>query len=159
MIWRALCLSTLLSDWIFLNTRSIISISQLLLPALSPSPQFTHWASFGHWFVLSLVWSSSPQVRQTAFRRHLVFVCPYLWQLWHIMGLSWYLHTAVFDGYPGIYILYGCSCRLNVRSTTVVLDFLDLMKVASTAFSMNDYALCIYLFFQILHWIRSSVCR
>ena len=86
----------------FFNYPFFFSTSQLLLPAMCPSPQFTHLDSFGHWFVLSLVWSSSPQFRQTSFRLHLVFVCPYLWHLWHIMGRSWYLYTAVSDGCPGI---------------------------------------------------------
>ena len=73
-IWRALRLPFLLWACIFLIALSFFSTSQLLLPVMCPSPQFTHLDSLGHCFVLSLVWSSSPQFRQTAYRRHLVFV-------------------------------------------------------------------------------------
>ena len=61
----------------FLINLSFISTPLLLLPAMCPSPQFAHLYSFGHLFVSSLVWSSSPQLSQTRFRLHLVFVCPY----------------------------------------------------------------------------------
>ena len=70
----------------FLITLSLISTLQLLLPSMCPSPQIAHSDSFGLPFVLSLVWSSFPQFRQTPFRLHLVFVCPYFWQLWHILA-------------------------------------------------------------------------
>ena len=56
------------------------------------------------------------------------------------MGRSWYLYTAVSDGCPGISIVYGCFCWLKVRSTVELLELLDLMKLASFAFSMNGYA-------------------
>ena len=37
------------------------------------------------------------------------------------------------------YRVYGCSRRLQVRNTAVVLEFLDSMKLASVAFSMSGY--------------------
>ena len=113
------------------------SIPQLLIPAKCHFTQFTQLDSFGHLLVLSLVWSSSPQFRQAHFLLRLAFVCPYLWQLWHIMGWSWFSYTAVSDGFQRIMIVYGCPCRLKVWSTPVVLEFLDLIKLGSFEFSMN----------------------
>ena len=55
------------------------------------------------------------------------------------MGLFWNLYTAVSDDFPGIWISYGCSCRLNAISTALVLEFLDLMNLASIAFSINGH--------------------
>ena len=110
----------------FLITPSFILTSQLLLPAMCTSQQFGHLDSFRHLFVLSLVWS--------------FWFFVFVWQLWHIMGGSWYLYTAVYDGCPGIKIVYACPCRLKVTSTAVVLELLDLMKLASIGFPMNGYA-------------------
>ena len=47
-------------------------------------------------------------------------------------------------------MLFGCSSRLKVRSTAVVLEFLDLIKLASKTFSMNEYS-PFRFFFRILH--------
>ena len=37
-------------------------------------------------------------------------------------------------------MVYGCSCKLNVMSTGEALEFFDMMKLASTASSMNVYS-------------------
>ena len=34
-------------------------------------------------------------------------------------------------------MVYGCSCKLKVLSTGVAIEFFELMKLASTASSMN----------------------
>ena len=128
-IWRAHHFSNMLL--------ARISFSESFLPVMCSSPQFSDLYSFGHLWILSLVWWSSLPIQQTALRLYLVFMCPYLWQLWHIMRRSWYLYTALSDGCPGIQRVCDCYCRLKVRSTAVVLEFLDLMKLASFAFSNN----------------------
>ena len=132
------------------------SSSKLLLPAMCPSPQFTHLDSFVHWLVLPLVWSSFPQFWQTSFRLHVVFMRPYLWHLWHTMARFWYLYTAVSDGYPGIQKIYGSSYKLKVKSTAVALDFFDFVKLASIAFLMNGYDSFRVLFISSLN---SQFCR
>ena len=55
-----------------------------------------------------------------------------------------YLGTVLVHVYSGYWWLsgdnYGCSCMSKVRSTTLVLECHDLMKLASIAFSMNGHA-------------------
>ena len=36
--------------------------------------------------------------------------------------------------------MYGCSCRVKVRGTAVVFEFLDLMELSSIAIKINGYA-------------------
>ena len=70
-IWRAFRLLTLPSAYIFLITLFFSFHSHYSLPC-------AHLDSFEHLLVLSLLWSSLPQFRQTPFRLHLTFVFPYL---------------------------------------------------------------------------------
>ena len=72
------------------------------------------------------------------------------------MGRSLYLYTAVSYGSLGICGVYVCSYKLKVMSTAVALEFFDLMKHASIAFSINGYA----SFRVLLNYpLNSQFCR
>ena len=122
----------------FFNTLSSISTSHLIVPAMYPSPQFVHLDSFGNWFVLSLMWSSSPQFRQNPFRLYLAFVCPYLWQLFTYYGLVlvlvfsgiWWLSGEIHSIWLLLQVEGRNSFSLTVFSSTFWLH-LSLKKLRS----------------------------
>ena len=126
----------------FFKLTFLFSISQLLLPAMCLSPQFTNLDSFWNWFVLYLMWSSSPQFRQILFVC-ILFFCIRICGFYDIscagLGTCIQGHLMVVRGYRD-YMPYGCSCKLKVRSTAIALEFFGLMKLAFFAFSMNGYA-------------------
>ena len=124
--------------------------TQLLLPAMCPSPQFTHLDSFGHWFNSSLVWSSCSQFRQTTFL--CVYICGNYGISWAGLGTCIQRYLIVVRGYREFMVVlaiwrYG------------VLPYLESCLTSWNSLQLNFQWMGTPPsgFFLILHWIRSLV--
>ena len=120
----------------FLNTLCFIPISHLLLPAICSPSQFA-------FCIYSFIW---------AFIRFVTCVV-----MFSETSANSYSSVSCFCGnydksWVGIqrYLMVVRGYTYYERSTVVVLEFLDLMKLASIAFSIIRYASFIFIF-QIHH--------